>query len=47
MCDFYGTKEIIVRDRPLSISFKIDDIINQLIDNCKNKVIKDDWIRRK
>ena len=35
-----------IRDSPVRVSFKIDAIINQLVDNCKNKKIKDDWIAR-
>jgi len=37
VCDFFGTKRVELRDKPLHVSFKVDDIINQLVDNCKNK----------
>ena len=46
VCDFYGTKRVLLRDKPMQISFKVDDIINQLVDNCKNKQIKGDWLER-
>ena len=35
-----------LRDKPLCVNFKVDDIINQLVDNCKTKAIKDDWLDR-
>ena len=37
VCDFFGTKRVELRDKPLQVSFKVDDIINQLVENCKNK----------
>jgi len=40
-------KGTVIRERPLCVSFKVDDIINQLIENCKNKAIKNDWNERK
>ena len=46
MCDFYGAKGVAVREKPLCVSFKVDDIINQLVENCKNHAIKSDWLRR-
>jgi len=46
VCDFWGTKRVLLREKPLHVSFKVDDIINQIIDNCKNKAIKNDWLDR-
>ena len=40
-------KGTVIRERPLCVSFKVDDIINQLIENCKNTAIKNDWNERK
>lgn len=46
VCDFWGTKRVLIRDKPVHVSFKVDDVINQIIDNCKNKAIKSDWLER-
>ena len=39
-------KGIIIRDKPQCVSFKVDDIINQLIENTKNTKFKTDWLER-
>ena len=39
-------KGVVIRDKPHCVSFKVDDIINQLVENTKNKTIKADWLDR-
>ena len=46
VCDFYGMKGVVIRDKPHCVSFKVDDIINQLVDHTKNKQIRADWMER-
>ena len=45
-CDFAGTKQVVLREKPLHSSYKVDDVIAQLVDNCANKQIKADWQQR-
>ena len=46
MCDFDGRKGNIIREKPSVNSFKVDEIITQLMDSCKNKAIKLEWKQR-
>ena len=46
VCDFDGQKGTVLRDKPLSVSFKVDDIIAQLVETCKTKAVKEDWNAR-